>query len=148
MTYKVGEKKVFEETNWISEEGFYKLRIKSAKIKPSSWVNEEIKAMGLTPNMIEIVLKNDNNDAIIDKIFQNFNNATFALEFQSWKMDMYSHGVKFPEGTVFNTIENWLDALIGKEVVVKVEVRNNYANVRGVYDLETGLQLMDESRPF
>lgn len=148
MAYKVGAKKEFGETNWITQEGFYKLKIRSAKIETSSWVSEEIKAMGLKPNMIRIFLSNDNNDTISDNIFQNMNDETFELEFQSWKMDLYSHGVNFPEGTSFNTVQEWLNALIGKEVVVKVEVKNNFANVRAVYDVETGLKLMEESLPY
>lgn len=149
MAYRVGARREFTETNWITEEGLYKLKIRSAKITVSKWVSEEIKTMGLTPNMINIILSNDNNDGISDKIFQNLNGETFELEFQGWKMDLYSHAVKFPEGTSFNTIQDWLNALVGKEVVVKVELNDSgFANVRDVYDLETGLKLMEESLPY
>ena len=40
-------------------------------------------------------------------------------------MNMYSNAVGLEEGTVFNSIQEWIDFVVGKKVVIDVELGNN-----------------------
>ena len=74
---------------------------------------------------ISILLKNDLDETIFDTIYQRVDSETFTFVFQEWKMDLYSHAVGIPEGQIFHDIQDWLDYLKDKRIIIEVENNQN-----------------------
>lgn len=61
---------------------------------------------------------------LFDSIFQREDNEG-NITWDERRMQRYSAAVGIPEGTDFNTIESWLDFVIGGEVTVEVDINKD-----------------------
>lgn len=125
MSYTVGKVKTY--SNVPLPEGKHYCIIEVAKIKDvdSRFVEENLKEMNIQPKQISILLKNDKGEQIWDTIWQNFDKDSFTLKWATNKMNIYSNALGIPLDTHFKEIEDWLNYIKGKEVVVTVGLRED-----------------------
>ena len=134
MSYTVGqsnyEKKSFEN-------GTYVVEIKSAKISDSRFTNESFETIGIKPQQIGILLAADTGESGFDNINQFINKETLEVEFSQAKMNAYSNAIGIEVGTTFDSIQSWLDYIVGKRVQVDIELNaNGYPKVKSVNKIE------------
>lgn len=141
MAYKVGPRKSFERKNLTEGKHFATIKYVDVKETKAEYISDELKGMGITPKQISIMLVTDTDESGFDKIYQNLNEETFEMEFQQWKQDLYSHAVGIPEGTVFGSIEEWLNFLKDKRVFIEVEINDNgYPKIAKIMSVEEGVE--------
>lgn len=78
---------------------------------------------------INILLENDEGEIVWDTIFHNLEGE--YLLYDEYRLNMYSVALEIPDGTVFKTIEEWVDYIKGRRVIANI-VENNYTNRAGV----------------
>ena len=125
MSYTVGKVKTY--SNVPLPEGKHYCIIEVAKIKnvDSRFVEANLKEMNIQPKQISILLKNDKGEQIWDTIWQNFDKDSFTLKWATNKMNIYSNALEIPLDTHFKEIEDWLNYIKGKDVVVTVGLRED-----------------------
>ena len=108
-------------------EGRHEVTIAWTAVRESKFEveDETMRAAGIKPLEISILLKNDLDETIFDTIYQRVDSETFTFVFQEWKMDLYSHAVGIPEGQIFNDIQDWLDYIKDKRIIIEVENNQN-----------------------
>lgn len=79
---------------------------------------------------INILLENANGEIVWDTIFHNLNETGEYLVYDEKRLNMYSVAVEIPNGTHFNTINEWIDYVTGRKLFVSVN-ENNYTNRAG-----------------
>lgn len=140
MAYKVGPKKSFEQKNLVAGTHFATIKLANIRETKAEYISDELKGMGITPKQISILLVTDTDESGFDTIYQNLNETTFEMEFSQWKQDLYSHAVGIPEGTVFGSIEEWLNFLLDKRVFIEVEIKDNgYPRIAKIMSVEEGV---------
>lgn len=72
---------------------------------------------------------------LFDAIFEQVKEGNDYAEWDQTKMNKYSGALQIPVGTEFNTIEEWLEYIVGKEVVAVVKIKNGYQRVSYVKPL-------------
>src|SRR5690554_3345292 len=125
MSYTVGKVKTY--SNVPLPEGKHYCTIELANLKDvdSRFIEESLKEMNIQPKQISILLKNDKGEQIWDTIWQNYNKDSFTLEWSTNKMNIYSNALEIPLDTHFKEIEDWVNFIKGKEVVVTVGLRED-----------------------
>lgn len=120
MKYIVSKNKT--EFEYLGE-GTHFVKIEKVDIKETEerFIDKELSDLGLRPQQISLLLKDDKGAVVWDTIYQRFDKETFSLSFSQWKLDSYSHALEIPEGTVFNTTQEWLNFIVGKDVAVVIE---------------------------
>lgn len=122
FNYTVGKPKEFKRLVAGNHNATIK-NIEIQDVKPE-YVSAELKGYGVKPQRISILLETDTGETGYDTINQTFDKETFTMVWATWKFDKYSHAVNIPEGTVFNTIEDWFNYLKGKRVNITVEIND------------------------
>lgn len=125
MAYTVGKVKTY--SNVPLPEGTHYCTIELANLKDvdSRFIETNLKEMNIQPKQISILLKNDKGEQIWDTIWQNYDKDNFTLEWSTNKMNIYSNALEIPLDTHFKEIEDWLNYIKGKEVVVTVGLRED-----------------------
>lgn len=125
MSYTVGKVKTY--SNVPLPEGKHYCTIELANLKDvdSRFIEANLKEMNIQPKQISILLKNDEGEQIWDTIWQNYDKDNFTLEWSTNKMNIYSNALEIPLDTHFKEIEDWVNFIKGKEVVVTVGLRED-----------------------
>lgn len=125
MSYTVGKVKTY--SNVPLPEGTHYCTIELAILKDvdSRFIETNLKEMNIQPKQISILLKNDKGEQIWDTIWQNYDKDNFTLEWSTNKMNIYSNALEIPLDTHFKEIEDWVNFIKGKEVVVTVGLRED-----------------------
>lgn len=114
MAYTVDYNKTYGETKYM-QEGEHKATIKLYMIKEM-----EDETVGKLEH-INFLLENDQGEVQWDMLWQNYDEETMTLKYNVRKLNGYSKSVGIPEGTTFNTIIEWAEYIVGKQLVVVVE---------------------------
>lgn len=125
MSYTVGKVKTY--SNVPLPEGKHYCTIELANLKDvdSRFIETNLKEMNIQPKQISILLKNDEGEQIWDTIWQNYDKDSFTLKWSTNKMNIYSNALEIPLDTHFKEIEDWVNFIKGKEVVVTVGLRED-----------------------
>lgn len=125
MSYTVGKVKTY--SNVPLPEGTHYCTIELANLKDveSRFIEANLKEMNIQPQQISILLKNDKGEQIWDTIWQNYDKDNFTLKWSDNKMNIYSNALEIPLDTHFKEIEDWVNFIKGKEVVVTVGLRED-----------------------
>lgn len=125
MSYTVGKVKTY--SNVPLPEGTHYCTIELANLKDveSRFIEANLKEMNIQPQQISILLKNDKGEQIWDTIWQNYDKDNFTLKWSDNKMNIYSNALEIPLDTHFKEIEDWVNFIKGKEVVVTVGLRGD-----------------------
>lgn len=125
MSYTVGKVKTYSNVPLPKGKHFCKIELANLKDVDSRFIEKDLKEMNIQPKQISILLKNDKGEQIWDTIWQNFDKDSFTLEWSTNKMNIYSNALGIPLDTHFKEIEDWLNYIKGKEVVVTVGLRED-----------------------
>lgn len=130
--------------NNIEKEGTFEVTIGNVLFLDDKYVSDDIKeALGnIKIDKMSIIFHDYEDGQKWYDISQVFNKETMGLEYQGWKMDLVSKGVKIPVGTNFDSIQAWADYIKGKSVQIVIEAKTGgngktYYNVTDI--LESGL---------
>lgn len=85
---------------------------------------------------ITITWVTDLNEIAWDTIFQRIDPSGEYLIYDEKKMNDYSQAVKIPEGTHFDSIEAWLDYLIGRKATIVISEKNERTYVTEIKPVE------------
>ena len=121
MAYQVGTAMSFE--NKPLSIGTYEATIELASIKDNNFpvTNEEMIALGFTKTQqIGMLIKSDIGEQGWVNINQFLNKTTFELEFSQGMMNTYSQAIGIPVGTNFLSIQEWVDFIKGKRILITV----------------------------
>lgn len=137
MRFKTNYEKGFGETKYMP------VGEHVATIKNIVWDNkeEEFNGMRVELKHFSFVLENDKGEVQFDKFWNNFDEETLTTTYQLFKINGYSKSVGIPEGTEFNSIQEWIDYVLGRKLVAVVEERetnngNKITTVRYVKPLD------------
>lgn len=119
-------------TSTYMKEGTHNVEIKMVQFREKTQVenlptNEKVE---VNYRHINILLENSKGEVAWDTIFHNFDEHEMTLEYDERRLNLYSLAVKIPDGTNFNTIEEWIDYIKGRKITVDI-VDNTYTNKRG-----------------
>lgn len=125
MSYTVGKVKTYSNVPLPEGKHFCKIELANLKDVDSRFIEKDLKDMNIQPKQISILLKNDKGEQIWDTIWQNYDKDSFSLVWSTNKMNIYSDAVGIPVDTHFKELEDWLNYIKGKEVVVTVGLRED-----------------------
>lgn len=104
--------------------------IKLGNIKTAKNVPQQMKEFGHTSaEQISFLFETDNGESGFDNINQEANKDTFQAQFLSWKMNRYSVAVGIPIGTTFASIQEWINAVVGKKVLITTTQNGDFINI-------------------
>lgn len=90
---------------------------------------------------IMLILENNKKEIAFDTIYQQLEVDETGMQYLVYdegRMNRYSYAINIEEGTKFNTIEDWLTYLVGKDLIVEIELRNERTRVANIRSVEEG----------
>lgn len=139
MSFTVNYKKAKTMQTEYMQEGNHNATIKRVSFRTierdEQLENGEL--IQVTYNHINILLENTKGEVVWDTIWQNIDDSGSYLVYDEFRLNLYSVAVRIPDGTHFNTIEEWMEFILNRQVNIDIKEKKKvgadgkeYTNMR------------------